>query len=115
MRTAVPGMSPASCGWPARASPLTSSARAGPASSAKPSMAEESNGGTSTALVRSSASTLARASASATRSEPSEPTAPSTRSRPSSIEISTAKIFALDLSSFRGRIVRATWDARCKA
>ena len=75
-------------GCPARASPTTSSSAAGPATTAKPSIAELSKGGTSSVLVTSSASTRPSAGVQRHRLVP-EPrvTASSTRRRASSIVI----------------------------
>jgi hypothetical protein len=69
---------------------------AGPATTANPSIAELSKGGTSMALVTSSASTRPSADPSATGSSPSRVTASSTRRRASSIAISslTGAIFS---------------------
>ena len=89
IRTAVPGRTGCSAGCPARDSPISSSAAAGPATRAKPSMAEESKGGTSIALVTSSASTRPAAAASSTAWSPSGRTDSRTSRRASSIEIST--------------------------
>ena len=68
--------------------PTTGSSPAGPATSAKPSIAELSKGGTSPVADTSSASTRPSARSSATSSAPSGLTSASTRRRASSIAIS---------------------------
>src|SRR3954468_12056517 len=88
MRTAAPGWSSPSNGCPACDSPTTGSRPPGPATTAKPSMADESNGGSSKSLTTSSARTRPSASSTETVSCPSGRTAASTRARASSTETS---------------------------
>ena len=90
MRIAAPAATSPGDGRPARASSITRSSAGGPARTAKPSMAELSNGGTLVALSTSRASTRSSAWASGTSSASSGRTASSTRRRASSIEMSSA-------------------------
>ena len=90
MRMASPRPSDREAGRPARDSPTTASSAAGPATTAKPSIADASNGGRSWGLAMSSASTRPSVSDSGTSSGASGRTAASTCSRASAREISSA-------------------------
>ena len=70
IRTAVPASSGSAHGCPARDSPTTLRDPSAPAGSAKPSIAEPSNGGTATSLTTFCARTLPSASRRGTSSAP---------------------------------------------
>ena len=88
MRTASPSASAPRERRPARASPITGSSPAAGDRTAKPSMAELSQGGTSSSLVTSSASTRPSESSSGTSSAARGRTSAATRLRASSIRMS---------------------------
>ena len=90
MRIASPASSAPANGCPARDSPTTGRAPVAPGPTAKPSMAELSNGGTSTSLCTSSASTRPSASATGTSAASSGTIWASTKRRASSMPIGSA-------------------------